>query len=137
MEAHNKIKIVSLGGMNPEKEMNDFLSSGAQMMQDGITYLPNHVIFFYREEGAVGMPMHTKLNSINNEIQNSQKTILKCIGKIDEAQVMIEQYEGTEEGKNQLIKSKEQEEAQLGTERKVLVKLISMYNGVKDGSISV
>lgn len=132
-----KIKVINLNEVDAESQINTFLASGAQLMSDGITYLANHVTFLYREEGVIGMPMHTKLNLVNNEIQNAQKKILADYGTIDEAQVRIDQYEGTEEGKDQLVKSKEQAEASLKTTRLILAKLVSMHDAVKSGAIVI
>lgn len=132
-----KIKVINLNEYDAEARINTFLASGVQLMADGITYLANHVTFLYREEGVVGMPLHTKLNLINNEIQNAQKKILADYGTIDEAQVRIDQYEGTEEGKEMLVKQKEQAEASLKTTKLILVKLISMHDAVKSGAIVI
>lgn len=131
------IEIISGDVKRAEEEVNTFLQSGIQLMQDGIMWFNTYVAIMYREAGVIGMQLHTKLNMINNEIQNAQKKILATLGTIDEISVQIDQFKGTEESKQTLVKSKEQNEAALLTDRLVLAKLITLYKGVKDGSINI
>lgn len=118
-----------------EKLINEFLNSGIQLMADGITYTDHCITFLYREKGVLGSPVHTQLNQINNEIQNSQKRILACLGKIDEINIQLEEHEGTDESKKTLYDAKKIEEKDLNFNKKVIIKLKSMYSAVENGSI--
>lgn len=138
MNGSSKVKIFRLADAGTEELINDFLASGIQLMQDGISWLPGDtpvVSFLYREKGVLGSPIHTQLNQVNNEIQNTQKKILANLGRTGEIDIRIAAFTGSEEAKSELIKQKKTEEADLEFNKAVIVKYRSLYAAILEGSI--
>lgn len=129
------IKLIPGNEAEAEKEVNDFMASGVQLMADGIIYTESHVAIMYREAGVMGSAPHTQLNIINNDIQQAQKKASDALVKIAEAEIRIADYEGTDEGKKQLELQKKIHEKDLDFQKKVIVKLKGIYASVQNGTL--
>lgn len=135
MKTTTRAKLIAYTNPNFEQEFDDFLASGIQVMAEGISWLRDHVSIMYREKGVLGAPLHTQLNLINNDVQNTQKKILQHLGKIDELAIRLDEFVGTDEAKQMLQEEKLKEEHSLDFQKKVVVKLKSLYAAVENGTL--